>query len=168
MSRIVSFLVLIAIILVIGFFFFRVMAPFLVPLFLAVLLVVIFHPLHLRVVRRCGGKQRLASAATTTLVILIVFLPLLAVLFMAAAQGSAQIARLNPTELRDKVTRARDQFSLLRMPQAELVKQSSSSRLSSSWQRSLRPTRNRATGPLWHNRLPTRSKRSIAWHWNTK
>lgn len=123
MSRIVSFLVLIAIILVIGFFFFRVMAPFLVPLFLAVLLVVIFHPLHLRVVRRCGGKQRLASAATTTLVILIVFLPLLAVLFMAAAQGSARIARLNPTELRDKVTRARDQFSLLRMPQAELVQQ---------------------------------------------
>jgi len=93
MSRIVSFLVLIAIILVIGFFFFRVMAPFLVPLFLAVLLVVIFHPMHLRVLQRCGGRQRLASAVTTSMVVLIVFLPLLAVLFMAAAQGSAMVAR---------------------------------------------------------------------------
>ena len=73
------------------------MAPFLVPLFLAVLLVVIFHPLHLRVLQWCGGRHRLASAVTTSMVILIVLLPLLVVLFMAAAQGSAMVARLNPT-----------------------------------------------------------------------
>jgi predicted PurR-regulated permease PerM len=123
MSRIVSFLVLIAIILVIGFFFFRVMSPFLLPLFLAVLLVVIFHPMHVRVLHRCGGKQRLASATTTGLIILIVLLPLLSVIFMAAAEGSAMIARLNPAELRDKVGRARDKFSLLRMPHADLIRQ---------------------------------------------
>jgi predicted PurR-regulated permease PerM len=122
MSRIVSFLVLIAIILVIGFFFFRVMSPFLLPLFLAVLLVVIFHPLHLRVLQWCRGRNRLASATTTGLIILIVLLPLLSVIFMAAAEGSAMIARLNPSELRDKVGRARDQFSLLRMPHAEEIR----------------------------------------------
>ncbi len=86
------------------------------------LLVVIFHPLHLRVLQWCGGRHRLASAVTTGLVILIVLLPLLVVLFMAAAQGSAMVARLNPTELRDKVGRARDQFSLLRMPHADLIR----------------------------------------------
>ncbi|MHB0958955.1 MAG: AI-2E family transporter [Pirellulaceae bacterium] len=123
MSRIISFLVLIAIILVIGFFFFRVMSPFLLPLFLAVLLVVIFHPLHLRVLQRCQGKHRLASATTTGLIILIVLLPLLAVIFIAAAEGSAMIARLNPSELRDKVGHARDKFALLRMPHAELIRQ---------------------------------------------
>jgi predicted PurR-regulated permease PerM len=122
MSRIVSFFVLIAIILVIGFLFFRVMAPFLVPLFLALLLVVIFQPLHLRVLQLCGGRHRVASTVTTGMVILIVLLPLLVVLFMAAAQGSAMVARLNPTELRDKVGRARDQFSLLRMPHADLIR----------------------------------------------
>ncbi|MHB8970021.1 MAG: AI-2E family transporter [Pirellulaceae bacterium] len=123
MSRIVSFLVLIAIILVIGFFFFRVMAPFLLPLFMAVLLVVIFHPLHMRVLQRCRGRQRLASAATTSLIILIVLLPLLAVIVLAAAEGNAMIARLNPAELRDKVGRARDKFELLRMPHADLLRQ---------------------------------------------
>ena len=46
MSRMVSFIVLIVIIVLIGFLFFRVMAPFLLPLFLAALMVVIFHPLH--------------------------------------------------------------------------------------------------------------------------
>ncbi len=122
MSRLVSFIVLIAIILVIGFFFFRVMSPFLLPLFLAVLLVVIFHPLHLRVLQRCHGRHRLASTITTGLIILIVLLPLLSVIFMAAAEGSALIARLNPAELRDKVARARDKFPLLKMPHADLIR----------------------------------------------
>lgn len=122
MSRLVSFIVLIAIILVIGFFFFRVMSPFLLPLFLAVLLVVIFHPLHLRVLQRCHGRHRLASTITTGLIILIVLLPLLSVIFMAAAEGSALIARLNPAELRDKVARARDKVPLLKMPHADLIR----------------------------------------------
>ena len=122
MSRMVSFFVLIAIILVIGFLFFRVMAPFLLPLFLAALLVVIFHPLHQRMLSRCGDRQRLASALTTLVVMLIVLLPTLFVIVMAAAEGSAMVARLNPSELRHKVGRARDQFMLLQMPHAERIR----------------------------------------------
>lgn len=122
MSRIVSFFVLIAIILLIGFFFFRVMAPFLVPLFLAALLVVIFHPLHARVLRWCGGRLRLAASVTTTLIILIVLVPLTIVLFLAAAQSSALVGRLNPTELRNQIGRARDRFAVLRMPQADVIR----------------------------------------------
>lgn len=122
MSRIVSFFVLIGIILVIGFFFFRVMAPFLVPMFLAALLVVIFHPLHVRVVRWCRNHNRLASAVTTGLIALIVLVPLVVVLFLAAAQGSTLVARLNMAQLRDKVSQARDRFSLLRMPHAAEIR----------------------------------------------
>jgi predicted PurR-regulated permease PerM len=122
MTRIVSFFVLIGIIVVIGFLFFRVMAPFLLPLFLAALLVVIFHPTHLWLVERCKGRQRLASALTTTLVLLIVLLPLLGITIMAAAEGSAMIARQNPGELRDKIGHARDRIELLRMPQARQLR----------------------------------------------
>ncbi len=122
MSRLVSFIALIASILVIGFLFFRVMAPFLLPLFLAVLLVVIFHPLHHYILDRCKGRVRLAAAVTTCAVLLIVLLPLLIVTVMAAAEGSAMIARQDPAELRDKIARARDQFSLLRMPYASHIR----------------------------------------------
>lgn len=118
MTRLVSFFVLIAIIVLIGFLFFRVMAPFLLPLFLAALLVVIFHPVHLRIVDRCRGRQRLASALTTSLVLLIVLLPLLGIMFMAVAEGSAAVTRQNPGELRDRLAAARDRFELFRMPHA--------------------------------------------------
>ena len=122
MSRMVSFIVLIAIILVIGFLFFRVMAPFLLPLFLAALLVVIIHPVHQYILERCKGRLRAASALTTALVLLIVLLPLLGITFMAAAEGSAVIARQNPSELRDKIAHARDRFELLRMPHAHQLR----------------------------------------------
>ncbi len=123
MSRMVSFIALIAIIVLIGFLFFRVMAPFMLPLFLAVLLVVIFHPIHRRILARCREHVRVASAVTTIAVLLIVLLPLLIVVVMAAAEGSAMIARQDPAELRGKIARARDQFDLLRMPYAQHMRE---------------------------------------------
>lgn len=122
MSRLVSFFVLIAIILLIGFLFLRVMAPFLLPLFVAALLVVIFHPLHELIVKRCNKRYRLASALTTALVLGVVLLPLLGITFMAIAEGSAMLARQNPSELREKIARARDEFELLRMPHARQLR----------------------------------------------
>lgn len=122
MSRMVSFIVLIAIIVVIGFLFFRVMAPFLLPLFLAALLVVIFHPVHREILERCKGRLHLASAFTTAIVLLIVLLPSLAITFMAVAEGSTLIARQNPDELLEKLARARDRFDTLRMPHARLLR----------------------------------------------
>jgi hypothetical protein len=44
--RVISFIVLLAIVLLVGAVFFQVMAQFLVPLFLACVLVVVFEPLH--------------------------------------------------------------------------------------------------------------------------
>jgi predicted PurR-regulated permease PerM len=101
MSRLISFVVLIASIVVIGFLFYRVMAPFLLPLFLAVLLVVIFYPLHRRIIEYCGDRERVAAAVTTLTVLLIVLLPIMLVVVVAA--GRRKCCR-QATEF-DRVTR---------------------------------------------------------------
>jgi predicted PurR-regulated permease PerM len=86
-SRIVSFVVLAAIVVVFGVLFYRVMASFLLPLFLAVVLVVLFRPLNLWLVEMCKGRVRVAAGLTTFVILLIVLLPLLLILGNAAAEG---------------------------------------------------------------------------------
>ena len=46
MPRVISLIVLLVIILLVGAVFFQVMAEFIVPLFLACVLIVVFQPLH--------------------------------------------------------------------------------------------------------------------------
>ena len=75
MSRLVSFLVLIGVIAVLTFWFYRVISGFLLPLFLAALLVVMFRPLHRWFHDRCGGHVRLSAALTTAAVIIVVLVP---------------------------------------------------------------------------------------------
>lgn len=87
MTRMVSFLVLLAILVTIGILFIRVMANFLLPMFLAVLLVVIFQPIHQWFRAQFGGRDRLAAIVTTAAIILIVLLPLLLIGFNATAEG---------------------------------------------------------------------------------
>jgi len=65
MSRVVSFVVLVAILLVIAGLFFHVMSSFFLPLFLAVLLVVMFRPVHVWIAGRCRGRERLAAGHMT-------------------------------------------------------------------------------------------------------
>ncbi len=75
MPRVVSFIVLVAILLLMGAIFFQVMAHFVVPLFLAAVLVVVFKPLHAQVVSRIPAYPRVAAMATTLLILLAVLLP---------------------------------------------------------------------------------------------
>lgn len=75
MPRVVSFLVLVGFLLLAGAVFFRVMAPFLVPMFLAAVLVVIFKPLHVWFEARLPGRRRLNAAITTVLILLTVLIP---------------------------------------------------------------------------------------------
>jgi predicted PurR-regulated permease PerM len=94
MARIVSFVVLVAILLVIGALFFQVMANFLLPMFLALLLVIIFRPLHRSLLARCRGRAKLAAGLTTVVILLIVLVPLALVLVQAVAEGVAMYQRL--------------------------------------------------------------------------
>ena len=76
--RVVSFIVLLAILLLIGTMFFQVMANFVVPLFLAAVLVVVFEPLHIWARLKLPGRPRAAAMLTTVLIVLTVVLPAVA------------------------------------------------------------------------------------------
>jgi predicted PurR-regulated permease PerM len=86
MTRIVSFWLLVAIIVAVSLGFYRVMSGFLLPLFLAALLVVIFKPLHEWLVVRVRHAM-LAAGIATTAVVLIVFVPLIWSLTLAANEA---------------------------------------------------------------------------------
>ena len=76
MPRVISFIVLLAIVLLVGAIFFQVMAQFFVPLFLACVLLVVFEPLHSWMGERMPRQPRLAAMLTTISIILVVVLPL--------------------------------------------------------------------------------------------
>ena len=89
MARIVSFVVLVAILLVIAALVFQVMAKFLLPMFLAVLLAVMFGPLHRWFMAKCKGHDRVAAGLTTASILVILGIPLLAILIQAFFEGQA-------------------------------------------------------------------------------
>ncbi len=89
MARIISLVVLIAILLAIAGLFFRVMANFWLPLFLALLLVVMFGPLQDWFSHRCRGRQRIAAILTTATILLMVLIPLLALLIEAGYEAQS-------------------------------------------------------------------------------
>lgn len=75
MPRVVSFLVLLAIVLLIGAVFFQVMAKFLLPMFLAAVLVVIFKPVHQWVTSKLPGRPHITALVTTLVILLTVLAP---------------------------------------------------------------------------------------------
>jgi predicted PurR-regulated permease PerM len=79
--------VLFVIMLVILGLFFRVMVDFLVPMFLAVLLVIIFKPVHAWFLKKCGKHDRIAAMLTTGVVMLVFFVPAAFLLYRAALEG---------------------------------------------------------------------------------
>src|SRR4051794_14760006 len=87
MARFVSFLVLIAILVIVSIIFFQVMAGFFVPLFLAALLGVVVQPLYRLALVKCHGYRHVAAGVTTTLVALIVLLPIGLVVSTATLEG---------------------------------------------------------------------------------
>ncbi|MGW8258363.1 MAG: AI-2E family transporter [Thermoguttaceae bacterium] len=89
MARIVSFVVLAAIVLVFAGLFFQVMADFLLPMFLALMLVIIFGPLHRWFKAKCGAHERIAAAFTTLSILLIVLAPMCSIFTQAAFEGFA-------------------------------------------------------------------------------
>jgi predicted PurR-regulated permease PerM len=89
MARIISLVVLVAILLVMAGLFFQVMANFLLPLFLALLLAVMFGPLYRWFRDRCRGRARIAAVLTTGSILLMVLIPLLALLVEAGYEAES-------------------------------------------------------------------------------
>ncbi len=118
LSRILSVLMLLLGIFAVGALFYKVMAGFFVPLFLAALLVVIFRPVHDWIYRQSGCKPRLAAASTTLMILMMVLLPITVVLSVATSQFTAMVSQMNFNDLTAALDRARDQFGIS-LPHAE-------------------------------------------------
>ncbi len=84
MSRFVSLAVLLALIVLLGSTFYRVISPFLLPMFLAAVLAVICQPLQNYFLKKTGGRTAWAAALTTGTVTGMVVGPLVIVTFIAA------------------------------------------------------------------------------------
>ncbi|MDA0833461.1 MAG: AI-2E family transporter [Planctomycetota bacterium] len=86
MVRVVSLSVLLALIVFLGLMFFQVVAPFLLPLFLAGVTAVLCQPLFVYFLRRTKERVMVSAGVTTTVVLLAILVPLSVGTIMAAAQ----------------------------------------------------------------------------------
>ncbi len=112
MSRLISFAALIAIIIVIGLLFYNVMVGFFVPVFVAAVLVVVFHPLHRWVLMKTGQREKLAAAITTFMIMFSVLLPISVVVTAASVQGVKLLSQVSPSGIRIGLTQVRDSLGL--------------------------------------------------------
>lgn len=103
MSRRFSFAVLVGVVLLVGWLFAMVMAQFLLPMFLAVLLTILFRPLHVWFFLKTRGSSRIAALLTTLSIIAIVLTPLFLVMSKAAAEGWQLAREFNQDRFREAV-----------------------------------------------------------------
>ncbi len=112
MSRLMSLIALIAVIVVIGLLFYKVMVGFFVPVFLAAVLVVVFRPLHLYMLKRTGDRPKLAAAATTCLIMLSVLVPFALIGSAATLQGVSLIQDLNEGSIKVALSKLQQRLGL--------------------------------------------------------
>lgn len=103
MSRRFSFAVLVCVVLFVAWLFAVVMAQFLLPMFLAVLLTILFRPLYQWFFIKTRGRTRTSAALTTLSIIAIVLTPLLLVMSKAAAEGWQLAREFNQDRFRETV-----------------------------------------------------------------
>lgn len=119
MARYISFAVLLAILTLIGILFYKVMIGFFVPVFIAVVLVVVFQPLHRWVLKKTKGRNHLAASLTTLLIVGSVLLPTGLIVGLAGVQGFKLLGEFNESNVRLGLSRLRsNKFINLESPAA--------------------------------------------------
>lgn len=118
MARWASFIVLLGILLVVAILFLQVMQAFLLPMFLAVLLVVMFRPVHRWILAEVPRYPRLAAGLTTAAILLIVLVPFAWILAQAGLEGAALAGRFDTKEVEGKLGAIRKDLHL-HMPYAD-------------------------------------------------
>ena len=124
MSRRFSFYLLLAIILLAGIVLYNVMAGFLIPLFLAAVLVVVFRPIHRWISHRCRDRERVAAALTTLAIMLIVIAPLAWIFTLAVTEGVNLATGATLDDLKKQLAEIRGRIEEkynLRMADADLM-----------------------------------------------
>ena len=127
-SRYISFALLIGVIVLLGVLFYEVMAQFLVPLFLAALLVVVFRPFYHWILLKTGGREKISAMLTTAAVLLVVLVPIGTLFILAAAEGRQVYSQFNASRMIESVTQVRSNLKLdmpskneLRLIESELL-----------------------------------------------
>ncbi|MFT4560217.1 MAG: putative PurR-regulated permease PerM, partial [Planctomycetaceae bacterium] len=103
MARYVSLLIITVLILCLGATFYQVLAPFLMPLFLAAMASLLVQPILRYFMKRWPDRRPLAAAATTVTFLAPIMLPLLAGILI----GGYQLLNL-ASELRSSIPKVRD------------------------------------------------------------
>ena len=119
MPRLASFFALLAIVVLMGTLFFQVIVTFVLPLFLSLILVVIFRPMYRWFVVKCKGRDRIAAAVTTLVVALIVLAPTLGFLVFAGVEAASVVTGLGDDQVSGVLNKFRE-FWELKMPQSLL------------------------------------------------
>ena len=122
MTRLISFVVLIAIIIIIGLLFYKVLIGFFIPVFLATVLVVVFRPLHRWVLEKTGQRERLAAVCTTLLIMLTLLLPFAALGTASAVQGLRLIEQNDARTIALRLSQVRSGLGLEMPPYHELLR----------------------------------------------
>ncbi|MEW4526439.1 AI-2E family transporter [Maioricimonas sp. JC845] len=86
MVRLVSLSILLTLIVVLGITFFRVIAPYLLPLFLAGVVALLCQPVFRYFMVRTGQRLRVSAGLTTASVVAAIMVPLLVATLMASLQ----------------------------------------------------------------------------------
>ncbi len=111
-TRWVSFLILLAAVIFAAAMFFRVIAGFILPLFLAAVLVVMFRPLHRWVLEECKGRDYLAASISTTLILLIVLVPAIGLSVNAVVEAYSLTSRAGNANVMRKLAGFRERMGL--------------------------------------------------------
>ena len=112
MNRLVSFGLLLTVIILLSIVFYRVMAGFLVPMFLAALLVVIFEPFHQWFLKKCKSHEPLAAGLTTLSILLTVLVPIGILLALAIGEGQLLFRQYRSPQLAQAVVDVRKNLNL--------------------------------------------------------
>lgn len=86
MSRKLSLYALLGTVAAFAIFYLQVIRPFLLAVFFAVVLAVLFNPAYVFLTRRLGGYRRISAALTVIAVLLLLLIPISGVLMLAGSQ----------------------------------------------------------------------------------
>lgn len=113
MARLVSLILLAVIVIFLAITFFQVLAPFLLPLFLAGVLAMLCQPLYQRILAKTKNRTGLAAGLTTTAIMAIIFIPaMLGTMFAAAQLYSLARQSVQEQKFRDAVEVLSDKIDL--------------------------------------------------------
>ena len=107
-----SFALLLVIIILVGILFYEVMANFLVPLFLAAIMVVVFRPWYDWIRKKIPGRDSIAALLASLSVLLIVLVPLGTLLTLAAVECQQVLRQVNSAKVISSAGQVRSKLGL--------------------------------------------------------